>query len=79
MKAVLKFPGILYLSEQLSAFQSEFKYPKSHSRLVAENFYLLPSYIVLDGRIILKWIIKNRDGAWTGLMWFMIGTGGWVL
>jgi len=31
----------------------------------------------VDGRIILKWIIKKWDeGAWTGLIWLGIGTGG---
>jgi hypothetical protein len=29
----------------------------------------------LDGRIILKLICKKWDGAWTGLIWFWIGTG----
>jgi hypothetical protein len=23
----------------------------------------------LDGRIILKWILKKFDGAWSGLIW----------
>jgi hypothetical protein len=32
----------------------------------------------VDGRIILKWI-KKGDGAWTGLSWFRIGTGGELL
>jgi hypothetical protein len=28
-------------------------------------------------RIILKWIFKKWDrGAWTGLIWLRIGTGG---
>jgi hypothetical protein len=27
-------------------------------------------------RIILKWIFKNWDGAWTGLSWLRIRTGG---
>ena len=31
----------------------------------------------LDGRIILRWIFRKWDvGAWTGSMWFRIGTGG---
>jgi hypothetical protein len=30
----------------------------------------------LDGRIILRWIIRKWDGAWTGLIWLRIGTGG---
>ena len=30
----------------------------------------------LDGRIIFKWIFRKWDWAWTGLMWFGIGTGG---
>jgi hypothetical protein len=30
----------------------------------------------VDGMIILKWILKIWDGAWTGLSWLRIGTGG---
>jgi hypothetical protein len=34
----------------------------------------------MDGRIILKWIFKTWDGgAWTGLSWLRIGTGGGLL
>jgi hypothetical protein len=33
----------------------------------------------IDGSIILKWIFKVWDGAWTGLSWFRIGTGGGLL
>ena len=29
------------------------------------------------GKIILKWILKKWDnGAWNGLIWLRIGTGG---
>jgi hypothetical protein len=34
----------------------------------------------VDRRIILKWIFKKWDGgAWTGLIWLRIGTGGGLL
>jgi hypothetical protein len=31
------------------------------------------------GSIILKWIFKKWDGAWTALSWLRIGTGGGLL
>jgi hypothetical protein len=30
-------------------------------------------------RIILKWIFKKGDGAWTRLIWLRIGIGGRLL
>jgi len=31
----------------------------------------------IDGRILLRWIFRKWDlGAWTGSIWFRIGTGG---
>jgi hypothetical protein len=34
----------------------------------------------IDARRILKWIFKKGVGeAWTGFMWFRIGTGGGLL
>jgi hypothetical protein len=32
-----------------------------------------------DGRIILKWIFKKLNGAWAGLSWLRIWTGGGLL
>ena len=34
----------------------------------------------VDGRIILRWIFRKWDvEAWTGLIWFNIGTDGRLL
>jgi hypothetical protein len=33
----------------------------------------------IDGTIILKWTFRKWDGAWTGLSWLRIGTGGGLL
>jgi hypothetical protein len=33
----------------------------------------------VDGMIILKWIFKKWDMAWTGLIWLRIRTGVWLL
>jgi hypothetical protein len=31
----------------------------------------------VDGRIIFRWIFRRRYvGAWTGVIWLRIGTGG---
>jgi hypothetical protein len=33
----------------------------------------------VDGTMILKWVFKKWYGAWTGLIWLRIGTGGGLL
>jgi hypothetical protein len=33
----------------------------------------------VDGRIILKWILKWDGEAWTGFIWLRTGTGGGLL
>jgi hypothetical protein len=33
----------------------------------------------VDVRIILKWLFKKWDGAWTALSWLRIETGGGLL
>jgi hypothetical protein len=33
----------------------------------------------IDGRIILRWILRNWDGDVDWLMWLKIGTGGGLL
>jgi hypothetical protein len=33
----------------------------------------------LDGNIILRLIFRSEMGAWTGLIWLSVGTGGLLL
>jgi len=33
----------------------------------------------VDGRKILRWIFRKRDGVWNGSSWLSIGTGGGYL
>jgi hypothetical protein len=35
--------------------------------------------LVVDRRVILKWILKNWYRAWTELFWLMMWTGGGLL
>ena len=45
-----------------------------------ENFFSLHmDNFTVNGRIILKWILMERDGARAGLIWLGIGTGGGLL
>jgi hypothetical protein len=32
--------------------------------------------LIIDRKIILKWIFKSRMREWTGFIWLWIGTGG---
>jgi len=32
--------------------------------------------LVIERKVILKWIFKSMVGEWTGLIWLRIGTGG---
>jgi hypothetical protein len=36
-------------------------------------------YPEIGRRVILKWVLKKWDGAWTGLIWLKIGSGGGLL
>jgi hypothetical protein len=31
--------------------------------------------LVINWKVILKWIFKSRMGEWTGFSWLRIGTG----
>ena len=47
-------------------------------RTTSERDYL--EHLVVDGRIILKWIFNNYYlKAWTVMMWLRIETGGRLL
>jgi hypothetical protein len=36
-------------------------------------------YLGLDGRIILNGSSRREMGAWSGVIWFRLGMGDWVL
>jgi hypothetical protein len=45
-----------------------------------ERWQLYSQYFGVDGRIILKWILRKWDGrAWIEFMWLKIGTGNGAL
>ena len=52
-----------------------------HSRFwcrnIREREYL--EDVNIDGRIILKWMLKTWVGEWTGLVWLRTGTDGGLL
>jgi hypothetical protein len=38
------------------------------------------TYLSLDGKIILEWVLRNQGGKmWIGFIWLMIGTSGRLL
>jgi hypothetical protein len=43
-----------------------------HTRDLSERDHL--EHLGVYGRIILKWISRSGIGAWTGFIWFRIGT-----
>jgi hypothetical protein len=42
-----------------------------------EILFIFSFIAKVDGRIILRWIFREKDvGMWTGSSWHRIGTGG---
>jgi hypothetical protein len=79
----------LYYSQNIRVIKSRRKRLAGHVKCTWARRY---AYLVLvkrghledvdiDGKILTKWIFNKsvRGGAWTGLIWLRIGTGGRLL
>jgi len=78
VKGVGSWPGFNWLTTETDGKATKLRIPdEAEDLIITCSTVHLEDLDVDGGGILLKWIFKKGGGgAWNGLLWFPMGTGG---